>query len=165
MRLHLSQHASRTHNWNDYSKFIKSLPIRTTQQIVQVAILNILSTQNIMEKKAGRTQEIRVYLDTQEKDALLSKATASNQKLSTYVRNCLTRRMGKIVVTKDAIASRVVLSKIKQSAMMLKTIAEESNDTTNGAELLGELEKLMEIVDDAIMASITNTENDSSNLS
>ncbi len=159
------QHASRTHNWDDYRKFIKSLPIRTTQQIVQVAILNILSTQNIMEKKTGRTQEIRVYFSTEEKETLLSKAAASNQKLSTYVRNCLTRRMGKMVVTKDAIAARVVLSKVKQSAMMLKTIAEESKDTINGAELLGELEKMMGYIDDAIMASITNKEDDSSNLS
>lgn len=118
-----------------------------------------------MDSSEVRTKEIRVYLSAEEKKALSLKAAASNQKLSEYTRNCLTRRINKMVLSKEAIAERVVLSKVKQSIMLLNAIASDSTDIKNQDKVLKELLSLTAIVDNAIATSFSCEENDSSNLS
>ena len=118
-----------------------------------------------MKKTEGRKQEIRVYLSTDEKQTLLAKAAATNQRLSGYIRNCLTRRINKTAVSKEVIADRVLLSKIKSGVMLVKAIAQESTDATSREKLLNELQSLTYIVDNAIMTSMGCNEDDSSNLS
>lgn len=110
-------------------------------------------------------KKVWIYLSDADKQALTLKASATNQKLSAYIRNCLTRRINKIDVSKEAIADRILLSKVKQSIMMLRAIAKSSDDATNRDKILNELDSLTNVIDPAIMASMGLSGDDSSNLS
>lgn len=118
-----------------------------------------------MKNNQVRTKEIRVYLSAEEKEILEGRAAATNQKLSGYIHDCLTRRINKMPISPEAIADRVLLSKIKSSVMLLTTITRGSTDLSSRDKLLNELQALTRIVDNTIMVCMGCSEDDSSNLS
>lgn len=116
-------------------------------------------------KKGKLDKEIRVYLSEFEKETLTIKAKQNNQKLSTYAREKLTRRISKLDMSSEVVAARIALSKVKQSTMIMRTIARDTDNNILRDKMLQELDNLVSIVDPAIMALMGVDKNDSSNLS
>lgn len=114
-----------------------------------------------MEEKRKR---VWAYLTSSEKQSLVEKAEVSNQRLSEYIRARLTKRTSKVQLTREVIDSRIVLSKVKQSIMMLKRIANSSSDIDSKEKIIGELDNLIDVVDPAILC-LMGIKDDSSNLS
>lgn len=116
-------------------------------------------------KKGKLGKEIRVYLSEFEKETLTVKAKQNNQGLSTYAREKLTRRINKLDMSSEVVAARVALSKVKQSTMIMRTIARDTDNSVLRDKMLQELDNLIGIIDPAIMALMRVDKDDSSNLS
>lgn len=106
-----------------------------------------------------------MYLTESEKQTLCEKAKTTNQKLSEYIRLKLTKKVNKTHLPPHIITDRILLSKVKQSIMMLNAIAKSSPDIAIREKILSELNNLAEIIDPAFLALMGVSDNDSSDLS
>lgn len=111
-----------------------------------------------------KRKRVWTYLNSSEKQTLTEMAEAANQSLSEHIRVKLTRRTNKIQLSPHVIADRILLSKVKQSTMIIRAIAQGSSDTENMEKIFKELDKLVNTIDPAILRLI-GVEDDSSNLS
>lgn len=115
--------------------------------------------------KENHRKLVPIYLSSEEKALLESKAKVNEQGLSRYIRNVVLRRISKVPISEKVVADRVLLSKLKSSVILLSNIASEVTETPSKNELLNELQSLTNIIDSAIIKSMVGKENDSSNIS
>ena len=116
-----------------------------------------------MNQVKEKRKRVWTYLNSSEKQALTKMAEANNQSLSEYIRTRLTKRTNKVQLSPHVIADRVLLSRVKQSIMMLKVIAQGNSDDASKKKMLIELNNLTAVIDPAILALI-GASDDSSDL-